>query len=474
MKLSPWPALALLPLTRGIVLPQQFPFFPPTQDPNQNQSPNPLDIALDAEPSSDTSPQHNWLSALIDAETDNNNNGNYNLPATYPQSLSQTPGFRSSPPNRPHHPPSNKTLYQLITECKHTTILARIVSKDDELTRLLKASDANVTLFAPPDSAFKSGGDSEEDEEENFVAKYHLLDGLYPTVRIFHAQTLPTLLVGDELGDDLPQRVVVRFGWRGIVINQYSRIVVSDIKATNGLLHIPTDILTPPKSTKNLIDEDPSQFSTLALALHKTNLSLPLSSHPSSNLHPQREIKKKTTLAPTNTAFAKLGSKTTSFLFSPQGQPYLRRLLQYHIVPDRAIYTDVVYGANGSVTEIPPAAFTHLDVPSEDEDDDEDGDGDGGAHLGIDIVRFGVYASVKVNGYTRVTGRDVVVSDGAVQVLGHVLVPPLRVGGSGDGNGGWGREVAPEWTGEEDEVTVEDLKRRLGGEGVVEGVHGEL
>ncbi|PLB38543.1 fasciclin domain-containing protein [Aspergillus candidus] len=465
MKLSPWPALALLPLTRGIVLPQQFPLFPPTQEPTPNHNQNPLDIAIDAEPSSDTSPQHNWLSALIDTDTDtDNNNGNSNLPTTHPQSLSQIPSFRSSPPNRPHHPHSNKTLYQLITECKHTTILARIVSKDDELTRLLNASDANITFFAPPDSAFKSGGDREEDEEEDFVAKYHMLDGLYPAVRIFHAQTLPTLLVGDELGDDLPQRVAVRVGWRGIVINQYSRIVVSDIKATNGLLHIPTHILKPPKSTKNLIDENPSHFSTLALALHKTNLSL--SSHPQS-LKPKR----KTTLAPTNTAFAKLGSKTTSFLFSPAGQPYLRRLLQYHIVPDRAIYTDVVYGANGSVTEIPPATFTHLDVPSEDVDDDEDDDG--GAHLGIDVVRFGAYASVKVNGYTRVVGRDVAVRDGVVQVLGHVLVPPLRVV-DGDDDGGWGREVAPEWTGEEDEVTVEDLKRRLGGEGVVEGVHGEL
>lgn len=231
MKLSPWPTIALLPLARGIVLPQQFPpLFPPNQEPNRNQ--NPLDIALDAEPSSDTSPlQHNWLSNLVDTntETDSANNPS-DLPTTHPQSLSQIPSFRSSPP--PHHPPANKTLYQLITECKHTTILARIVSKDEELTRLLNASDANITLFAPPDSAFHSGGDS-DGEEENFVAKYHLLDGLYPAVRIFHAQTLPTLLLGDDddqnLGDDLPQRVAVRVGWRGIVINQYSRIVVSDI-----------------------------------------------------------------------------------------------------------------------------------------------------------------------------------------------------------------------------------------------------
>ena len=139
-------------------------------------------------------------------------------------------------------------------------------------------------------------------------------------------------------------------------------------------------------------------------------------------------------------------------------------------MPDRAVYTDVVYGANGSVADIPPATFTHLDVPTEDEED-KDGGG-GGAHLGIDVVRFGAYASVKVNGYTRVVGRDVVVSDGVVQVLGHVLVPPLRVV---DGSsGGWGREVAPEWTGEEDEITVEDLKRRLGGELEVDGFHGEL
>ena len=48
-----------------------------------------------------------------------------------------------------------------------------------------------------------------------------------------------------------------------------------------------------------------------------------------------------TVFAPTNDAFTKLGAKVNKFLFSPLGKTYLTALLQYHVVMNSTLFTDV-------------------------------------------------------------------------------------------------------------------------------------
>lgn len=48
-----------------------------------------------------------------------------------------------------------------------------------------------------------------------------------------------------------------------------------------------------------------------------------------------------TAFVPSNKAFAKLPRKLQAFLFSPFGERALKKLLQYHIVPDVALFTGV-------------------------------------------------------------------------------------------------------------------------------------
>lgn len=135
-------------------------------------------------------------------------------------------------PSPPRHAPSNLTIYQLIERSKHTTKLAKLVDEDEALVELLNSTNANYTVFAPTDYAFSKiprHAPKPSKELIRHVLLYHIAPGLYPTARIFHSHTLPTLFNESSLGKDLPQRVVVRAGLRGLKVNFHSRIVASNI-----------------------------------------------------------------------------------------------------------------------------------------------------------------------------------------------------------------------------------------------------
>ena len=55
-----------------------------------------------------------------------------------------------------------------------------------------------------------------------------------------------------------------------------------------------------------------------------------------------------TVFAPTNEAFQKLGPKANKFLSSPLGKPYFTALLQYHVVMNSTLFTDVYFKTNNS------------------------------------------------------------------------------------------------------------------------------
>ena len=59
------------------------------------------------------------------------------------------------PHHPPHHGPPNQTVYQLISESKYTTKLAKLINKYDDLVETLNSTKANYTIFAPTDKAFE-------------------------------------------------------------------------------------------------------------------------------------------------------------------------------------------------------------------------------------------------------------------------------------------------------------------------------
>lgn len=149
------------------------------------------------------------------------------------------------PPHLGH--PSNKTIYHLLSTSKYTTRLAKIIDEDQSLVKLLNSTDAdhaNLTLFAPTDHAFAKLPEHLPEPSKKALRaalRYHLVDGVFSALDVFHHRTVPSLLKEDVSGYDLPQRLAVRAGLGGLKVNFYSRIVAVDIVSFSSLC--PTSIL---------------------------------------------------------------------------------------------------------------------------------------------------------------------------------------------------------------------------------------
>jgi uncharacterized surface protein with fasciclin (FAS1) repeats len=118
-------------------------------------------------------------------------------------------------------------------------------------------------------------------------------------------------------------------------------------------------------------------------------------------------------------------------------------LLQYHIVLNETLYSDALY-AKGDVLEFghdESSASVHVELPTVLK----------GHALDVDVARSGPGVEVRVNGFNRVVGLDLLASDGVLHVLHDILIPPKKVGGK------------VKWEKEMTEIKIEMLKERLGG-----------
>ncbi|KAL4871204.1 hypothetical protein BDV12DRAFT_164389 [Aspergillus spectabilis] len=434
------------------------------------QTSNPLDDALESSPTfTPADPDHTDFNFNL-INTDNIDTwikNTFNLPIneiTNPPS-DLVDDLHANLNLHPIH--SDKTIYQLISESKYTTILSKIIDSDPELVDYLNTTDRKITFFAPTDDAFRkiphhhhhhvdhgneNGGGGDDDNHHHIpkeiiraILRYHSSPEVLKAIQLFHSHTIPTALEDPLLGtialDDketpLPQRLAVRSGFRGLTLNFYSHIVAPDIGASNGLIHGISSILLPPPRALTLLDILPTKFSTFNLALHKTSLTHVL------NTTDETTGRGFTLFTPSNSAFTHLGLKINAFLFSPPGLKYLRALLKYHIVPNTTLYSDTIYTRDGKIKpfsdKVEKKGLTHLDLPTL----------LGDRKISVDVAHFGPYVGFKVNGWQRVAFADALSRDGVIHVLGHVLLPPRKVGSSDEGE-------------EEGEMTVEGLVERLG------------
>jgi uncharacterized surface protein with fasciclin (FAS1) repeats len=339
------------------------------------------------------------------------------------------------PHHRPHDQKPNRTVYELINESKYTTKLAKWINEYDDVVQLLNGTKTNFTVFAPTDEAFEKipdHGHKPSKEILKDILMYHVTDDFYPAGRVLKTYTIPTLFTPSKnLGHQ--QRLTVRVTLKGPAINFYSRLVAVNIFGTNGVVHGVDSILVPPPSVASIIDLLPGEFSTLELGLGKTGLFEKMNS----TEYPHNGG---TLFAPSNFAFQKLGPRINAFLFSKYGEKYLRALLEYHMVVDQTLYSDAFYDGTKDADKAdgrPP--YYHYDLPTVLED----------KYLAVDVGRYGPFVSIRINGFSRVTVHDGVASDGVIQVVSDVLIPPK--------NAASGEQVF--WQGEE--LDVEDFKERL-------------
>ncbi|KAF8810710.1 FAS1 domain-containing protein [Phlegmacium glaucopus] len=289
------------------------------------------------------------------------------------------------------HPPG--TIYQVLSSNPRFSRLTKAVDFVDGVAQLLNDSSANLSFFAPPDSALphhkddlapnglppvfetyetsylpgptdlaealrmldnleksKSATNGPDDEKRKKILKvilgaileYHIIPtAAYDIITLGHNSTYPTNLVVPGVLDSQPQRLRVE---QTIIpprtsINLYAKIIKPNVKASNGIIHVVDYPLLPPPSIFQGLYMAPHFFSTLTSALQRSGLTeaLDLRYIHHKGFEGSRLV---TAFAPTNHAFEALPKKLQLFLFSPFGEKALKKILSYHVVPNVVVHSD--------------------------------------------------------------------------------------------------------------------------------------
>ena len=343
------------------------------------------------------------------------------------------------------HKHGNSTVYQLISESKYTTKLAKLINDYPDIVEALNTTDAHYTVFAPTDHAFDKIPESAPKPSKDFLEKvllYHVSPKFYPAGRVLVTRTIPTLLNSDHLAQEpTSQRLGTQISFKGLTVNYYSRIVAVDVFGSNGVIHAVDSIIIPPPSALKIVDLLPTVFSTLELGLAKTGLL----EHVNASEHTGGTL-----FAPSNFAFQKLGPGVNAFLFSPHGLKYLRALLEYHVVANQTLYSDYYLDGRASSPDSstgkphhgPPRGYKHFDLETVLE----------GKSLSIDVARYGRLIDIRINGFSHVIRSDGVADDGVLHEVNSVLIPPHE----------HGHDIADDtiWSGD-GEISVDELVQRL-------------
>jgi transforming growth factor-beta-induced protein len=193
------------------------------------------------------------------------------------------------------------------------------------------------TVFAPTDEAFAklpSGTVENLLKPENLgtlrqILTYHVVPGSVTADKVVTLSNATT--VNGQQVD-----IVVRDG--GVRIDN-ANVVKTDIMTSNGVIHVIDTVILP--STKNIVEtaDEAGSFSTLIAAAKAAGLAGLLQSEGPF-----------TVFAPTDEAFAELGS-TVNDLLKPENKHKLAEILKYHVVPGRVFARDAVTAGNAKTAE---------------------------------------------------------------------------------------------------------------------------
>lgn len=208
-----------------------------------------------------------------------------------------------------------------------TTLVAAV--KQGQLVETLN-SKGPFTVFAPVNSAFAKLPKSTIEallKDENrpklqAILKFHVVSGKVlakDVVKLSKAKTV--------LGKDLSIKVK-----DGQVWVSGAKVIGTDIKCSNGVVHLIDSVMIPPKG-KTIVETAAGNknFSTLVSLVKKAGLVETLNSKGPF-----------TVFAPTNDAFKKLPEATVKALLSAKGKKDLVNVLKYHVVPGKVKAADVV------------------------------------------------------------------------------------------------------------------------------------
>ncbi|KAJ5651872.1 FAS1 domain-containing protein [Penicillium longicatenatum] len=327
---------------------------------------------------------------------------------------------------------NDMTIYESLHSRLDNSNFTKLVDACSPVKELLQNPEFCSTVWVPRnDLAEPFWGDIPKKDLQEFLHR-HISPGFSPIYFLLTAPTDDTLLWSPELNG--VQRVTLRPSLEGMRINNYSKIVESDYHIKNGLIHFIDQPIPSAPSIKELIMALPSQeFGAFQKAFQLSDLYLGKIGYP--------EIRGGfTVFIPTNAAFDKLSEAERTLIFSDEGDPYLKTLIEYHVGNGQTLHSNRCYDA-----DTPPGQFAHEPSPTpnhtiptpESQDDPiwrvlkgkrrfvlstsiEDHD------LSVDITRVGGLISMSVNGIANVTVQNGLASDGVCYIIDSVLCPSIQ------------------------------------------------
>ena len=235
------------------------------------------------------------------------------------------------------------------------------------------------TVFAPTDEAFAKlpGGTVEtllmpENKKALIdILTYHVASGKLPAADVVKQFEIETVN---------GQPVLVTVDGEKVFING-AQVLLTDIMAGNGIIHVIDSVLLPPKDIVDTAVAD-GRFTTLAAALQAGGLV--------DKLKGEGPF---TVFAPTDEAFAKLPAGTIDTLLMPENKDQLVDILTYHVVADKLFAKDVVTQTETMTVEGKPVTIKVMD------------------------------GKVYIND-AEVIITDILTSNGVIHVIDSVLLPP--------------------------------------------------
>ena len=249
------------------------------------------------------------------------------------------------------------------------------------LTEALQNSD-EYTVFAPTDEAFSKLPEGtvetllkpENKEVLKAVLLYHVVPGNLAAKNVLSSKNLMTAN---------GQRLDVSMRKEGPTVDN-ARIILTDIKGSNGTIHAIDTVVLPSQSTIPEVAGKQGTFQTLLAAAKAANLVDALSA--------KGPI---TVFAPTDEAFAKLPAGTVEALLLPENKDQLAAILTYHVIPGR-VYSDAAINAGRAKTLQGNTAMIR-----------KEGD------------------KVFVNN-SRIMATDIDASNGVIHVIDTVMIPQMK------------------------------------------------
>jgi len=239
----------------------------------------------------------------------------------------------SMPETEPTAVPMPKSIVDIAVEDgRFTTLVAALQAAD--LVETLKG-DGPFTVFAPTDDAFAKLPEGTLDEllkPENKqmlsdILLYHVVAGKVMASDVVNLEESLTVF---------GKNVAVKVEGDKVLIND-SEVIITDIEASNGIIHVIDAVLLPPSEEKamDIIDTAiaDGRFTTLVAAVQAAGLV--------DTLKGEGPF---TVFAPTDEAFAKLPAGTIDELLKAENKQQLTDILLYHVMAGKVMSDSVTDG----------------------------------------------------------------------------------------------------------------------------------